>query len=155
MEMHMHTQQKRPASQNSRNHQEHQLPRPSRQKKPSPRLQLGSQKKAKADSDEELEQQPKKVKLKTPARKLKKAKGEIGQRGPSVYQQLICQDIGLWTESSLLLKTVGLVAVPAQTEMQPDQRDPGMARRFQLLSSRSIKHAGLWKPCESDSLDAY
>jgi hypothetical protein len=47
---------------------------------------------------------------------VKKGQGEIRERGPSVYQQLMCQDIGLWTESSLLFKTVGLVAVPAQTE---------------------------------------
>jgi hypothetical protein len=51
--------------------------------------------------------------------------------GHSVYQQLMCQDIGMWATSALLLGTLELVAVPSRMALEPmDTVKPRTVRKF-------------------------
>jgi hypothetical protein len=71
---------------------------------------------------------------------------EIGNHGPSVYRQLMAQDIGLWAASSLLLNTIELIAVPIFGGFVADEI-PSQGRRWVLETTREKVSVVLWRPC--------
>jgi hypothetical protein len=71
---------------------------------------------------------------------------EIVDSGPSVYRQLMAQDIGLWAASSLLLKTIELTAVPIFGDFAVNEV-PSEGRSWVLETTRDKINVVLWRPC--------